>query len=86
MYGRLLSKQSKNSNEWMVMPFGLTNIPTTFMLVMNDVFIPSIDHFLIFYLDDILVFSGTWDEHVNNEKQVLDVLKRETLYVKFSKM
>jgi hypothetical protein len=71
--------------EWMVMPFGICNAPTTFMHVMNDVFRPFIDDFVIVYLDDILVFSRTWDEHVMHVKQVLDVLKREKLYVKLSK-
>ena len=63
------------------MPFGLTNAPTTFMRVMNDVFRPFVDDFVIVYLDDILVFSRTWDEHVKHVKQILDVLKRENLYV-----
>lgn len=43
--------------EWLVMPFGLCNALTTFMRVMNDVFIPYIDDFVIVYLDDILIFS-----------------------------
>jgi hypothetical protein len=67
------------------MPFGLCNAPTTFMCVMNDVFRPFIDDFVIVYLDNILVFSGTWDEHVRHVKQVLDTLQREKLYVKLSK-
>jgi hypothetical protein len=68
--------------EWLVMPFGLCNAPTTFMRVMNDVFIPFIDDFVIVYLDEILVFSGTWDEHVRHVNQVLDTLQRENLYAK----
>jgi hypothetical protein len=71
--------------EWLVMPFGLCNAPTTFMCVMNDVFRPFIDDFVIVYLDDILVFSRTWDEHVKHVRQVLDTLKKEKLYVKMSK-
>jgi hypothetical protein len=71
--------------EWLVMPFGLCNAPTTFMRVMNDIFRPFLDDFVIVYLDDILVFSRTWNEHVTHVKRVLDVLKKEKLYVKLSK-
>jgi hypothetical protein len=67
------------------MPFGLCNAPTTFVRVMNDVFRPFIDDFVIVYLDDIHVFSGTWDEHVRHVNKVLDTLQREKLYVKLSK-
>jgi hypothetical protein len=67
------------------MSFGICNAPTTFMRVMNDVSRPFIDDFVIVYLDNILVFSGTWDEHVRHVKQVLDTLQRENLYVKLSK-
>eukprot|EP00253_Pinus_taeda_P026466 PITA_26466 len=78
-------KTKQGLYEWLVMPFVLTNAPATFMQVMNDVFRPFIDDFVIVYLADILVFSKTWDEHVKHVKQVLDVLKRENLYVKLSK-
>ena len=67
------------------MSFGLCNAPTTFMRVMNDVFRPFLDDFVIVYLDDILVFSGNWDEQVRHVKQVLDTLQREKLYIKLSK-
>ena len=61
------------------MPFGLCNAPTTFMSIMNNIFRPFLDDFLIVYLDNILVFSKTWEEHVKHVKQVLEVLKREQL-------
>ena len=61
--------------EWLVMPFGLCNAPTSFMRVMNDVFRPFLDDFVIVYLDNILVFSGTWDEHVRHVKRYLILCK-----------
>jgi hypothetical protein len=67
------------------MSFGLCNAPTTIMCVMNDVFRPFLDDFVIVYLDDILIFSGTWDEHVWHVKKVLDTLRIKNLYVKLSK-
>jgi hypothetical protein len=67
------------------MSFGLCNALTTFMRVMNDVFMPFLDDFVIVYLYDILIFSGTWDEHVRHVKQVLDNFRREKFYVKLSK-
>lgn len=69
----------------MVIPFRLCNALATFMRVMNDLFRPFLDHFVLVYLDDILVYSLTWDEHVCHVKKVLDVLKNEKLYVKLSK-
>jgi hypothetical protein len=71
--------------EWLVMTFGICNAPTTFMCVMNEVFRPFLDDFVIVYLAEIIFFSRTWDEHVRHVNQVLDTLQREKLYVKMSK-
>ena len=51
--------------EFQVLPFGLTNAPATFMSLMNEVFSEYLDIFVIVYLDDILVYSDTWEEHLN---------------------
>jgi hypothetical protein len=67
------------------MSFGLCNALKTFMGVMNDVFIPFLDDFVIVYLYDILIFSGTWDERVRHVNKALDTLQREKFYVKLSK-
>jgi hypothetical protein len=67
------------------MLFGICNAPKNFMRVMNDVFRPFIHDFVIVYLDDILFFSRTWDEHLRHVKQVFDTLQREKLYIKFFK-
>jgi len=58
---KIAFKMEQRIYELMVMPFGLTNASATFMRVMNDVFRPFIDDFVIVYLDYLLVFSRTWD-------------------------
>lgn len=67
--------------EWKVLPFGLTNAPATFQALMNRVFHPYMDQFVVVYLDDILVFSKTPEEHVRHLEAVLTVLEQNELYV-----
>jgi hypothetical protein len=71
--------------EFMVLPFGLTNAPATFMRLMNDVFRPFLDEFVIIYLDDILVYSKKLNEHRAHLQKVLDALRKHQLYAKASK-
>ena len=69
----------------MVMPFGLTNAPAMFMDLMNRVCWPYLDKFVIVFIDDILVYSRSKEEHVQHLRQVLETLRAEKLYAKFSK-
>ncbi|KAI3769855.1 hypothetical protein L6452_00969 [Arctium lappa] len=71
--------------EFLVMPFGLTNAPAAFMDMMNRVCQPYLDKFVIVFIDDILVYSKTEDNHEEHLRQVLELLKKERLYAKFSK-
>ena len=49
--------------EFLVIPFGLTNAPTVFMALMNHIFAPHLDHFTVFFIDDVLVYSKFKEEH-----------------------
>ena len=67
------------------MPFGLTNAPAAFMDLMNRAFQLYLDRFVIVFIDDILVYSGSLEEHVEHLQTVLQILREHQLYAKFSK-
>nr|GEX00585.1 hypothetical protein [Tanacetum cinerariifolium] len=71
--------------EFQVMPFGLTNAPAVFMDLMNRVCKPYLDTFMIIFIDDILISSKNEKEHKEHLKAILELLKKEKLYAKFSK-
>ncbi|GJW32667.1 putative reverse transcriptase domain-containing protein [Tanacetum coccineum] len=71
--------------EFQVMPFGLTNAPAEFMDLMNLVYKPYLDKFVIVFIDDILVYSKDEKEHEKHLKIILELLEKERLYAKFSK-
>lgn len=71
--------------EFLVIPFGLTNASAAFMDLMNWVFQPYLDQFVIVFIDDILVYSKTWEDHERHLRIVLHTLHEPQLYVKKKK-
>ena len=71
--------------EFVVMPFGVTNAPSTFQRMMNTLFKDELDNFVLVYLDDILIFSTTLEDHIQHIKQALEKLKEAKLYARLHK-
>ena len=71
--------------EFNVMSFGLTNAPAYFMNMMNKVFMEELDKFVVVFIDDILIYSETAEEHAEHLRIVLENLRQNQLYAKFSK-
>jgi hypothetical protein len=67
------------------MSFGLTNAPAYFMYLMNSVFMPELDKFIVVFIDDILIYSKNLEDHTRHLHVVLQRLRDHHLYAKFSK-
>jgi hypothetical protein len=71
--------------EYLVMSFGLTNAPAHFMYPMNSVFMPKLDKFVVVFIDDILIYSKSEEEHAQHLRVILQWFRDHQLYAKFSK-
>jgi len=71
--------------QFRVMGFGLTNAPATFQSLMNSILQPYLRKFVVVFLDDILIFSRSWEEHLQHIRTILDVMRSNQLYCKASK-
>eukprot|EP00253_Pinus_taeda_P016886 PITA_16886 len=78
-------KSKEGLFEWLVMPFGLTNAPATFMRLRDDILRPFTNSFVVVYLDDILIFSQSWEEHLHHIRQVLQTLRQHKLCANLEK-
>jgi hypothetical protein len=71
--------------KFLVMPFGLTNAPLTFQSLMNDIFGKILCKFVLVFFDDIIIYSRSWDEHLQHLNEVLEILKVNHLHVRKDK-
>lgn len=78
-------KTHQGHYQFKVMPFGLTNSPATFQCIMNEILQPFLRKFVLVFLDDILIYTTSWEEHIQHLEQVLDTLRAHHLYLKPSK-
>jgi hypothetical protein len=71
--------------EWRVLPFGMTGAPSTFSRLMHHILRDTLDRSVVVYLDDILIYSRTREEHLKHVAEVLEILRRHKLYARLSK-
>lgn len=67
--------------QWRLMPFGLCNAPSTFQTVMNNILAPYIDKFSLVYLDDVIIFPKTKEEHLEHIGKIMEILSKNKLVV-----
>ena len=82
---KMAFKTRYDDYEFLVMPFGLTNALVAFMDLMNRVFHPHLDQFIIVFIDDILMYSKNAEEHAFHLCIILQTVRDRQLYAKFSK-
>jgi hypothetical protein len=78
-------KSKEGILKWLVMPFGLTNALATFMRMMNDIFRPFTNNFVVVYMDEIIIYNKTWAEHLQHIQEVLHTLRQDKLYTNLEK-
>ena len=78
-------KSKEGPFEWLVMPFQLTNAPATFMRLINDILWPFTNTFVVVYLDNILIFRRSWQEHSQHIWQVIQTLRQHKLCANLEK-
>ena len=71
--------------EFLLIPFGLTNASAAFMDLMNRIFQPYLDQFVVVFIDDILIYSRSTEEHERHLRIILQLLREKQLYAKFKK-
>jgi hypothetical protein len=82
---KIACRRRYGSYKFLVMPFGLTNAPATFSTLMNDIFQEWFDDFVVVYIDDILIYSGSLEEHAEHLWKVFQRLRENKLYAKLEK-
>jgi hypothetical protein len=78
-------KSKEGLFEWLVMPFVLKNAPTNFMRLMDDILRPFTNSFVVVYLDEILIFNRTCEEHMQHIQHILNTLRQHKLYANLEK-